>query len=189
MLVDGIEPVEFKVGQVLKYFQSFAWALKDFCIQQNFKGKRTKFKRRRVVCIYYIDRRLFKEHVLLWRFGQCFQITTLHSIYTCEDLVKNPKLTIGQIVRKNKVTDDPKTTVGSLIDDLKTMYEVEVDLQEVYRAKKRYLSQLLLEIMLKSLDNFEILLTSLKKHMLKALTLLKVTKKNLQINANSKGSW
>lgn len=137
MLVDGIEPIEFKVGQVFKNFQSFAWALKDFCIQQNFKGRRTKFKRRRVVCIYYIDRRLFKEHVLLWRFGQCFQITTLHIINTCEDLVKNPKLTIGQIVRKNKVTDDPKTAVGSLIDDLKTMYEVEVDLQEVYRAKKK----------------------------------------------------
>lgn len=34
---------------------------------------------------------------------------------------------------------DPKITVGSLVDDLRTMCEVEVDPQKVYRAKTKIL--------------------------------------------------
>lgn len=48
---------------------------------------------------------------------------------TCEGLVKNPKVTVGWIARKynKKVIGDLKIVVGSLVDDLKILYRVEVD--------------------------------------------------------------
>lgn len=48
---------------------------------------------------------------------------------------------VGKIAREymNKLIGDPKITVGSLVDDLKTMYGVEVDPQKVYRAKTKIL--------------------------------------------------
>ncbi|KAK9214405.1 hypothetical protein WN944_006397 [Citrus x changshan-huyou] len=40
---------------------------------------------------------------------------------------------------KNKVTGDPKIALANLVDDLKTMYRVEVDPQKVYKAKRKIL--------------------------------------------------
>lgn len=115
---------------MFKNFQSFTWALKDYCIQEGFKCKKTKFERRRVACKCYTDKCPFKVYAALQKFGQCSQIRTLHNIHTCEGLVKSPKVIVGYIVReyKNKVVGDLKIGVGNLVDDLRTMYRVEVQL-------------------------------------------------------------
>lgn len=46
---------------------------------------------------------------------------------------------VGWIARKykNKMTSDLKIVVGNLIDDLRTLHEVKVDPQKVYRAKRK----------------------------------------------------
>lgn len=36
MLKDGTDPIEFRVGMVLKNMKSFTWAFQDFCIQEMF---------------------------------------------------------------------------------------------------------------------------------------------------------
>lgn len=38
--------------------------------------------------------------------------------------------------------DDPKIIVGSLVDDLRIIYKVEVNLHKVYRAKKKILESI-----------------------------------------------
>lgn len=74
-------------------------------------------------------------------FEQCFQIRTLNNIYICERFIKNPKVTIGWITSKykNKVTDDSMIAIGILVNNLRTIYRVEVNHQKVYKAKRKIL--------------------------------------------------
>ena len=65
MFVDRTKLVEFRVGQLLKKFQSFALALKDYCIQQGFRDRRTKFERRKVVYNFFVDKCTFKLYSTL----------------------------------------------------------------------------------------------------------------------------
>lgn len=87
------------------------------------------FERRRVVCKCSVEKCSFKVYVSLQIFAQSLQIRTLNSMHTCKDLVKNPKVIIGWIARKynKKVTSDLKIVVGSLVDDIRIMYGVEID--------------------------------------------------------------
>ena len=89
------------------------------------------------MCKCYVDKFPFKVHA----FGQCFQIKTLHNIHTYKGLVKNPEVIVSWIIKtyKNKVIVDLKSTIGSFVDDITTMYGVEINLQKFYRAKKKTL--------------------------------------------------
>lgn len=55
--------------------------------------------------------------------------------------MKNSEVIVSWIIKtyKNKVTIDPKITIGSFVDDIMTTYGVEINLQKVYRAKKKTL--------------------------------------------------
>ena len=108
-----------------KNFNLLHRALKDYYIKQGFRGRKTKFERRGVVCKCHPSK--YIQH--LQRFRKCFHIKILYSIHIYEGLVKNSKVTVGQIAReyKNKLIGDPKIIIGSLVDDLRTMYGVEVD--------------------------------------------------------------
>ena len=79
---------------MLKNFEFFAWALKDYCIQEGFKVQRIKFERRKVLYKCFIDKCPFKVYAALQKFGQCFHIRFLHNIHTSESFVKNLEVTI-----------------------------------------------------------------------------------------------
>ena len=144
--------IEFREGIVFKNFREFAWALKDYCIQQNFKGMRIKFERKRILCGCYADKCPFRVYVALQNWGKCFQIRTLHNIHTCKGLDNNLKVTEAWITRKyhNKVLANPKIGVDILVDDLKKkMHGVTVAPQKVYRAKRRILKSAMVVTMLR----------------------------------------
>ena len=105
MFEDGIDPVEFKVGIVFRNMKSFAWALQDFYIQECFRGRRLKFKRRRILCRRYASKCPFKVYALLQRHGECFQTKSFHDVHTCQGIVKNPEATLfglsGSTIRKS----------------------------------------------------------------------------------------
>lgn len=56
--------------------------------------------------------------------------------------MKNLQLIVSWIARKykNKVTGDPKIALDNLVDDLKTMYRVEVDPRKITKQRKIYYS-------------------------------------------------
>lgn len=65
MFKEGTEPMEFKKEMMFKNFRKFACALKDFCIQQGFKGRGIKFEKRRVLYGYYVDKCSFIVYAAL----------------------------------------------------------------------------------------------------------------------------
>ena len=65
MFREGTKPIEFREGMVFKNFREFAWALKDYCIQQSFRGKRIKFERKRILCGCYADKCPFRVYAAI----------------------------------------------------------------------------------------------------------------------------
>lgn len=108
----------------------------------------------------------------------------MHSIHICEGLVKNLEVIVGWIARKykNKTASDLKIAVGNLIDDLRTLHEVKVDPQKVYRAKRKILESAAGGDHVESFRQLWNYAHMIKQQMPGALALLKVTRENTLVN-------
>lgn len=73
---------------MFKNFIEFAWALKNYYIQQSFKGKRIKFERKMISCGYYTDKCLFRIYAAfqnwasVFRFGPCTTYSPVKALIT-----------------------------------------------------------------------------------------------------------
>ena len=106
---------------MFKNFRELTWALKDYCIQWSFKGRRIKFERKKILCGCCANKCPIRVYAALQNWGKCFQIRVLHSIHTYEGLDNNPEVIEAWIARKyrNKVLADLRICVDTFVDDLK----------------------------------------------------------------------
>ena len=65
MFKESTKPIEFKEGMMFKNFREFAWTLKDYCIQQSFRGRKIKFERKRILYCYCADKCPIRVYVAL----------------------------------------------------------------------------------------------------------------------------
>ncbi|KAK9182892.1 hypothetical protein WN944_026040 [Citrus x changshan-huyou] len=109
MYIPSDEPVKFFVGQYFNNFNELTVALRKFAVHERFKTRKDKFKRTRI-------------------------------FVGCEgyELWKNPECTAKFIASKFQdiILSHPETKASFIMSELNRMYEVRVNKQKVYRAKK-----------------------------------------------------
>ncbi|KAK1587020.1 hypothetical protein Q3G72_008652 [Acer saccharum] len=140
-------PIRFEVGQTHDSVYTLRGLLTDYAIQEGFNFKKIKNDKNMLTWACLAENCPWRLHASIVGDDTTMQVKTYNSNHTCHRIYKSQEAKAKWIASKFEVLvkNNPRIHCGVISDLLRDQFNVTVDTQRLYKAKRRALEVLLKE--------------------------------------------
>ncbi|KAK2649679.1 hypothetical protein Ddye_017168 [Dipteronia dyeriana] len=138
-------PIRFEVGQTHDSVYTLRELLTDYAIQEGFNFKKIKNDKNRLTWACLTEKCPWRLHASIVSDDTTMQVKTYNNEHICHRIYKSQEARSKWIASKFEVLvkNNPSIQCGVISDLLRDQFNVSVDSQRLYKAKKRALEVLL----------------------------------------------